>query len=157
MPRAVVRWNSSTTTWPFAFTFTPAFSASSRSPLGTRPVATSSVSPRTFEPSLQRDLDAVADLPGVGQLVVVADLPLPGRDVGETHRDVVVVAAQQGAAPDHQRHVAAECGEDVGELARDEPAADDDQALGHVVDAHDGVAGVIGHPAFGDGVGHHGP
>ena len=44
----------------------------------------------------------------------------------------------------------------MGELARHESAADDDQMLGHVGDAHDGVAGVIRHAAFGDRVGDHG-
>src|SRR6185369_5015792 len=105
---------------------------------------------------LATDLDAVADLPCVRDLVVITDLPLPGGDVGEAHRDVVIVAAQQRAAPDHQRYVAAERREYVCELARDETAADDDQPLRQVGDAHDGVAGVIGHAAFGDGVGYDG-
>ena len=108
------------------------------------PVATSSMSPRTVEPSWHRQLDAVAVRRASRDFVVVADRPLLGRDVGEAHRDVVVVTAQQRAAPDHQRHAAAQRREDVRELACDEAAADDDQVLGHVGDPHDGVAGVIG-------------
>ncbi len=119
--------------------------ASSRSPLGTRPVATSSASPRNVEPSSQRDLDAVADLRArrsTSWWLRISHF-LDAMSVKRID-DVVVVAAQQRAAADHQRHAAAERREDVRELACDESAADDDQMLGHVGDAHDGVAGVVG-------------
>ena len=43
--------------------------------------------------------------------------------------------------------------EDMGELARDESATDDDQVLGNIEDPHDRVAGVVPHTGIGDLVG----
>ena len=144
MPRAVVRWYSSTTTWPSRSPSTPASSASSRSPLGTRPVATSSTSPRTVEPSSQRRASTPSpSWPRAGHLAVVADLPLLGRDVGEPLADVVVVPRSSvlpriisvTRLPSAEKMWANSHG--------DEAAADDDQMLRHVGDPHDGVAGVV--------------
>ena len=150
MPRAVVRWYSSTTTWPSSVTSTPASFASSRSPLGIRPVATSTTSACTVEPSSSSSVDSGRVGAAAGDVAVAADLPLARGDVGEALADVVVAVRQQRRAAQDDRHAGAQRGEHVRELRGDETAADDHQVLGHLGDAHDGVAGVDLNPAVGD-------
>jgi hypothetical protein len=64
---------------------------------------------------------------------------------------------QQCAAADHQGDPDTERGEDVREFGCDETTSDDDQVLGQLWYPHDGVAGVVVHPALEDGRRDHRP
>ena len=84
-------------------------------------------------------------------VVVAADVPLLGREVGEAVADRRRRSARSSrAAADDDRDAHAQRGEDVRELCGDESAADDHQVLGQFGDPHDGVAGVVVHAALGD-------
>ena len=126
MPRAVVRWYSSTTTLP-SRTSTPANSASSRSPLGIRPVATSSASACNVAPlSIVRVMPEPSWLaPTTLQWLWISHF-LDAMSVNRSHT-VSSQCLQQRAAADDQRHARAERREGVGELGGDEAAADDDE------------------------------
>ena len=148
MPSTEVRCWSSTSTRPSRSASTPAFSRSSRSPLGMRPVATSRRSPAHGRAVDERQRDSRRVLPRGRDLHGRGARP-SGRSASSRealgHR-LVLVAQQQPAAADH-RHPGAERGEHVRELGRDVPAADDHEPLGHVVDAHDRVRRVVRHVA----------
>src|SRR5690606_38105743 len=64
---------------------------------------------------------------------------------GDRRRQVVVELAQQPLTTDHLGDLAAEGREHVAELGGDDPATDDHDPAGQVVDTHDGVGGVIVH------------
>ena len=133
MPRAGVRWYSSTTTWPLALTFDAGLFGVEQVTVGhpagrdQQRVAAHTSNRRcngisTPSPSCRR--------PATSWWLRISHF-LEAMSVKRI-ADVVVVAAQQRAAADHQRDAAAQRREDVGELACDETAADDDQVFGHV-------------------------
>lgn len=101
------------------------------------------------------DRDAVAPPCHGGDLGVEQD-PVPSRgEFGEPRRHLLVLGHQQPLPVLHDRDVRPERVEDVAELGRDEPSADDDQGRGHLVDPHDGVRGVVGHGVEPGDVGDH--
>ena len=67
-----------------------------------------------------------------------------GQAVGDALRDLDVLLLEQPVAAHDDGHLRTERVEDVGHLAGDEPATEDDEALGDLVDPHDRVGCVVG-------------
>ena len=104
-----------------------------------RPAATSSTSPATVVPSIERQRDARVVVAGGRDLLAEVDVPAVARLAGEALRHRLVLVAHQEPAAADDRHTGAERGEHVRELGRDVPAPDDHEVLGNLVDAHDRV------------------
>ena len=69
---------------------------------------------------------------------------------GEAAADLVVLPAQEGAAPQHEGHLRAEGAHDRAQLGRDVAPSEHQQALGEGVEPHDRVGGVV--PAAGQAI-----
>ena len=143
MPSALVRWYSSTTTRPCSSTPTRRWRPGSAGPSWNAARSpTSSCPPRLVAP-VGRDR-ARTPSPSRSTRVgfrVEAHVVPPLGDLGEpVRRPRGPRAAAAGRTGHDQRHLDAVRREHVGELGRDEPAADDHQPRGQLVDPHDRVA-----------------